>query len=44
VQNIQIGLKKNIENPDAQIEMVGRQLKVHKNTGKLLTTKDFFWQ
>ena len=33
VQNIQIGLKKNIENPDAQIEMVGRQLKVHKNTG-----------
>jgi dynein heavy chain 1 len=34
VQNIQIGLKKNIENPDAQIEMVGRMLKVHKNTGK----------
>lgn len=35
VQNIQIGLKKNVENPDTQIEMVGRQLKVHKNTGKL---------
>lgn len=35
VQNIQIGLKKNIEDPEAQIEMVGRQLKVHKNTGKL---------
>jgi dynein heavy chain 1 len=37
VQNIQIGLKKNIENPDAQIEMVGRMLKVHKNTGMLRT-------
>ncbi|KAF8253571.1 hypothetical protein K440DRAFT_576363 [Wilcoxina mikolae CBS 423.85] len=37
VQNIQIGLKKNIENPDAQIEMVGRQLKVHKNTGIFIT-------
>jgi dynein heavy chain 1 len=36
VQNIQIGLKKNIENPDAQIEMVGRMLKVHKNTGMLI--------
>lgn len=35
VQNIQIGLKKNVEDPDAQIEMVGRQLKVHKNTGRL---------
>lgn len=38
VQNIQIGLKKNIENPHAQIEMVGRQLKVRKNTGMLETT------
>lgn len=33
VQNIQIGLKKNIENPDSQIDMVGRSLKVHRNTG-----------
>lgn len=42
VQNIQIGLKKNIENPHAQIEMVGRQLKVRKNTGMLETRCDIF--
>ena len=33
VQNIQLGLKKAIEDSDAQIELVGRQLKVHQNTG-----------
>jgi dynein heavy chain 1 len=34
IQNIQNGLKKNVESPDTQIELVGRQLKVHKNTGE----------
>ena len=33
VQNIQLGLKKAIADSDAQIELVGRQLKVHQNTG-----------
>lgn len=39
VQNIQLGLKKAIENPEAQIELVGRQLGVHRNTGKLSPTR-----
>ena len=33
VQNIQLGLKKAIEDSNAQIELVGRQLRVHQNTG-----------
>ncbi|TGZ77375.1 dynein heavy chain [Ascodesmis nigricans] len=37
VQNIQLGLKKAMENPEAQIELVGRQLGVHRNTGIFIT-------
>src|SRR5690554_3003151 len=37
VQNIQLGLKKAIENPESQIELVGRQLGVHRNTGIFIT-------
>ncbi|KAF8477357.1 dynein heavy chain, N-terminal region 1-domain-containing protein [Kalaharituber pfeilii] len=37
VQNIQLGLKKAAEDPESQIELVGRQLKVHNNTGIFIT-------
>lgn len=34
IQDIQLGLKRNAEDPNAQIELVGRSLKVHGNTGE----------
>ena len=37
VQNIQLGLKKGIEDSKAQIELVGRQLRVSENTGIFIT-------
>ncbi|KAI5289468.1 hypothetical protein KEM54_003805 [Ascosphaera aggregata] len=37
IQNIQIGLKKGIDDDKAQIELVGRRLKVHQNTGIFIT-------
>jgi len=37
IQNIQLGLKKGMEDPESQIELVGRQLKVHGNTGAFIT-------
>ncbi|KAL7268764.1 dynein heavy chain [Rhizina undulata] len=37
VQNIQLGLKKSQEDPNSQIELVGRHLKVHRNTGIFIT-------
>lgn len=37
VQNIQIGLKNAIEDPNSQIELIGRQLKVDPNTGIFIT-------
>lgn len=41
IQNIQLGLKKAIDDPEAQIELVGRNLKVNKNTGKLLAPQTY---
>ncbi|KAL1976030.1 hypothetical protein VTN31DRAFT_4422 [Thermomyces dupontii] len=37
IQNIQIGLRKGGEDEKAQIELVGRRLKVHPNTGIFIT-------
>ncbi|CBX94114.1 similar to cytoplasmic dynein 1 heavy chain 1 [Plenodomus lingam JN3] len=37
IQNIQLGLKKGIEDPKSQIELIGRQLKVNANTGVFIT-------
>ncbi|KAI9809961.1 MAG: hypothetical protein M1825_000394 [Sarcosagium campestre] len=37
VQNIQLGLKKGADDPSAQTELVGRQLKVNPNTGIFIT-------
>ncbi|KAI5805001.1 dynein heavy chain, N-terminal region 1-domain-containing protein [Geopyxis carbonaria] len=37
VQNIQLGLKQAIADPESQIELVGRQLGVHRNTGIFIT-------
>ena len=37
IQNIQVGLKKSALEPNAQIELVGRQLKVHHLTGLFIT-------
>ncbi|KAI9842610.1 MAG: hypothetical protein M1837_007048 [Sclerophora amabilis] len=37
VQNIQLGLKRGIEDEKAQIELVGRQLNVNANTGIFIT-------
>ncbi|KAF2682234.1 cytoplasmic dynein-like protein 1 heavy chain 1 [Lentithecium fluviatile CBS 122367] len=37
VQNIQLGLRKNAEDDKAQIELVGRQLRVNNNTGLFIT-------
>lgn len=37
IQNIQIGLKKAADDDKAQIELVGRRLKVHQNTGIFIT-------
>ncbi|KAJ4379809.1 dynein heavy chain [Didymella sp. IMI 355093] len=37
IQNIQLGLKKGAEDDKAQIELVGRQLKVNANTGVFIT-------
>ena len=37
VQNIQLGLKQIIDNPNAQTELAGRQFKVHGNTGIFIT-------
>ncbi|KAI5304245.1 hypothetical protein KEM56_006700, partial [Ascosphaera pollenicola] len=37
IQNIQIGLKKAAEDDKTQIELVGRRLKVHQNTGIFIT-------
>lgn len=37
IQNIQIGLRRRIQDADAQIELVGRQLKVHNLTGMFIT-------
>jgi len=37
IQNIQLGLKQGIEDDTAQIELVGRQLRVNANTGIFIT-------
>lgn len=37
IQNIQLGLKKGVEDDKAQIELIGRQLKVNGNTGVFIT-------
>lgn len=37
VQNIQLGLRKSTEQQKAQIELIGRQLVVHPNTGMFIT-------
>ncbi|EWC45394.1 cytoplasmic dynein heavy chain [Drechslerella stenobrocha 248] len=37
VQNIQQGLKRATEDPESQIELVGRNLKVNQNTGIFIT-------
>jgi len=42
VQNIQLGLKKAIADSNAQIELVGRQLRVHQNTGTNNYTSFFY--
>lgn len=37
IQNIQVGLRKRALNDNAQIELIGRQLKVHPLTGMFIT-------
>ncbi|KAF7196635.1 Dynein heavy chain, cytoplasmic [Pseudocercospora fuligena] len=37
IQNIQVGLRKRALDPTAQIDLVGRQLKVHPLTGMFIT-------
>ncbi|KAK4618664.1 Dynein heavy chain, cytoplasmic [Fulvia fulva] len=37
IQNIQVGLRKRALDPSAQIELIGRQLKVHPLTGMFIT-------
>ena len=37
VQNIQLGLKKGAEDPNAQTELAGRQFRVNANTGIFIT-------
>ncbi|GAB7338645.1 hypothetical protein MBLNU457_5378t2 [Dothideomycetes sp. NU457] len=37
VQNIQLGLRKSTPDKKAQIELIGRQLHVHPNTGMFIT-------
>ncbi|POS87247.1 cytoplasmic dynein-like protein 1 heavy chain 1 [Erysiphe pulchra] len=37
VQNIQLGLKKGIQDAKSQIELIGRQIKVDMNTGIFIT-------
>ncbi|KAI9851336.1 MAG: hypothetical protein M1838_003977 [Thelocarpon superellum] len=37
VQNIQLGLRQGMTDPTRQIELVGRQLRVHNNTGIFMT-------
>ncbi|KAI9803379.1 MAG: hypothetical protein M1833_000898 [Piccolia ochrophora] len=37
VQNIQVGLRKGVDDPRAQIELVGRHLRVNGNTGIFIT-------
>ena len=37
IQNIQVGLRNRVADPDAQIDLVGRQLKVHPLTGMFIT-------
>ena len=37
VQNIQLGLKKGVDDPKVQIELVGRQLRVNEDTGIFIT-------
>lgn len=37
IQNIQVGLRKRAQDPNAQIDLIGRQLKVHPLTGMFIT-------
>ncbi|KAK5108990.1 hypothetical protein LTR62_007624 [Meristemomyces frigidus] len=37
IQNIQLGLRKRATDPEAHIELIGRQLKVHPLTGMFIT-------
>jgi dynein heavy chain 1, cytosolic len=37
IQNIQVGLRKRVQDPNAQIDLIGRQLKVHPLTGLFIT-------
>ncbi|KAF2719116.1 hypothetical protein K431DRAFT_286998 [Polychaeton citri CBS 116435] len=37
IQNIQVGLRKRVQDPSAQIDLIGRQLKVHPLTGMFIT-------
>ncbi|KAL9108457.1 MAG: hypothetical protein Q9227_006791 [Pyrenula ochraceoflavens] len=37
IQNIQVGLRKGSDDPTAETELVGRQLKVNSNTGIFIT-------
>jgi dynein heavy chain 1, cytosolic len=37
IQNIQVGLKQGVDDPNSQIELVGRHLRVNNNTGIFIT-------
>lgn len=37
VQNIQLGLRKGADDDNAQIDLIGRQVRVHSNTGVFIT-------
>lgn len=37
IQNIQVGLRKRAQDPNAMIELIGRQLRVHPLTGMFIT-------
>jgi dynein heavy chain 1 len=39
VQSIQLGLKATASNPSAEIELVGRQLKINMETGIFISTR-----
>lgn len=41
VQSIQLGLKTAVSNPAAEIELVGRQLKINTDTGIFISELTF---
>lgn len=42
VQSIQLGLKDTASNPSAEIELVGRQLKINIETGIFISMSPYF--